>query len=139
MKRLQESDFNIIINWLWRVSVLDGYNAVIDCGLYDYLKNNEVSSFMYGQLGTFDMRQLYERADRRNLHSGASYGLTMREVERVVKMGYDDWKIWYIRHNRPDILEKVRIISRQVKKSLSDPSYMMCRRRLEREYFDLVI
>ena len=139
MKRLEESDFKIIINGLWRNCVLDGYNAVIDCGLYDYIKNNEVTSFMYGQLGNVDMQRLYERADRQHLHSGASYGLTMREVERIVKMGYDNWKIWYIYHNRPDILEKVHVISRQVKKSLSDPSYAMCRRRLEREYVELVI
>ena len=137
MKYREESDFNIIPSWLWRISVLDGYNAVIDCGLYDYLKNNEVSSFMFGH-ADFDLGKLYERADIRKLHSGASYGLTMREVERIVKMGYDDWKIWYIRHNRPDILEKVRIISRQVKESLSVPSYAMCRRRLQREYFEMV-
>lgn len=138
MKHREESDFDIILSWLWRVSVLDGYNAVIDCGLYDYIKDNEVSSFMFGMSEHFDMGKLYERADIRRLHSGASYGLTMREVERIVKMGYDDWKIWYIRHNRPDIVEKVRIISRQVKESLSDPSYAMCRRRLQREYFEMV-
>ena len=136
MKLKRESDFHVIQDWLWRVSVLDGYNAVLDCGLYDYVRNNEVSSFMFPRDEI--LQTLYARADAREIHSGASYGLTMREVERIIKMGYDDWIIWYIRHNRPDILYKVKVISRQLKRSLSDPGYAMCRRRLQREYSDFL-
>lgn len=135
-----ESDFHFIQDWLWRVSVLDAYNAVITCGLCEYIKSNELTSFVFPRTDDgVDLKNLYRHADARAMHSGASFGMTMREVERIFKMGYDDWKIWYIRHNRPDIVHKIHIISRQVKKRMSDPTYAMCRRRLRREFFELAI
>ena len=137
MEQITESELYFISCSLWRISILDGYNAVIVCGLYDVIKNNDVVSFMFNDDPRFG--RLAEVADRRCGHSGASYGITMRTVERMIKMGLSDWKIWYIQHNRPDMLHKAKIITKQVRKSLSDPSYAMCRRRLQHEFFELII
>jgi len=139
--RLTERDLYFVIDPLWKISYLDGYNAVIYTGLYEYIKENRISSFLYHipVEKKKEFSKLSHMADIRSIHSGASYGVTMRMVEMMIKMGFDDWKIWYIKSNRIDIVEKVKIISRQVKKSLSNPEYKMCKKRLIKEYFELII
>ena len=140
-KLLTEKDLYFVIDDLWRTSYLDGYNAVIKCGLYEYIRDNEIKSFMFSPPVdmTEQFEKLYSIADRRMIHSGASYGCTMRMVEQMVKMGYLKWKIWYIEHNRPDMIHKLNVIIKNVRRSLSDPKCKMCRNRLEHEYFDLLI
>ena len=139
--KLTERDLYFVIDWLWRISYLDGYNAVINTGLYGFIKNNEIKSFMFNvpECKKKEFQALSLLADVRSLHSGASYGLTMRVVEKMVKMGFDDWKIWYIECNRLDMIEKVNIIIRYFRKCVSNPEYRMCKNRLLREYFELII
>ena len=138
---MKEIELYFILDDLWRWSVLDGYNAVITCGLYEYIRDNEIKSYIFDtpEDKKEEFERLYNLADFRCLHSGASYGITMRLVERLIRQGYDDWKIWYINHNRPDMIKSMNKIIRQCKESLSDPSYKLCRNRLRRECFELII
>ena len=141
MKRLVERDLYFVQDDLWRISYLDAYNAVIECGLYEYIRDNEIYSYMFSipSEKSVEFAKVFSIADRRVGHSGASYGITMRMVEQIIKQGFDRWKIWYIKVSRPDIVHKVKIISRQIKKSLSEPEYKMCRSRLKSEFFYLIL
>ena len=47
MKRLVERDLYFVQDDLWRISYLDAYNAVIECGLYEYIRDNEIYSYMF--------------------------------------------------------------------------------------------
>ena len=137
---ITESDLYFVIDPLWRIGILDGYNAVIKCKLVDYIKQNEIKSFMFetpvDKKEEFEI--LYSIADYRVGHSGASYGITMRIVERMIKLGFDEWKLKYIAENRPDMLQKINIINARVKQVFSNPSFNMCRNRLRYE-FELLI
>lgn len=137
---ITESDLYFVIDPLWRMGILDGYNAVIKCDLVDYIKQMEIKSFMFetpvDKKEEFEI--LYRFADYRVGHSGASYGMTMRIVERIIKLGFNEWKLKYIAENRHDMVQKINIINTQVKQVFSNPSFKMCRNRLRRE-FELMI
>ena len=137
---LRENDFYFIKDCLWRISILDGFNSVIKCNLFNYMKNNEIESFMFETPTEkkSEFQKLFHMADFRVGHSGASYGVTMRIVEEIVKKGFDKWKLNYINDNRLDMIESVKILQRHIRRVLSDPSYMLCRKRLRYE-FELLI
>lgn len=140
--KLYEKDLYFVRDQLWRQSIIDGYNAVIICGLHDYIKNNEITSFMFGI--PYHLKPNFQRmshlADYRVGHSGASYGTTMRIVERIIKDGFHKWKIDYIIANRGDIVDTIVLLQKHIRRALSDPKYMLCKRRLMYEYeFELFI
>jgi hypothetical protein len=41
---------------------------------------------------------LLKKADKNNMHSGASYGITMRNIEQIAKNGFEQWKKDYIKN-----------------------------------------
>jgi hypothetical protein len=77
-----------------RICLQDAYDAVTDLNLWDYLKRNEFASFTYyhSRLDREVHDALLTKADRSGLHSGASYGITMRNMEYIAKHGFDAWK-----------------------------------------------
>jgi len=42
---------------------------------------------------------LLKRADKHYMHSGASYGITMRNIEQIAKNGFEQWKTDYIKND----------------------------------------
>jgi hypothetical protein len=137
---LTENQLYFVRDSLWRTSILDGYNSVIKCGLHDYIKKNEIKSFMYDTPPEKqnEFMYLYRLADLRVGHSGASYGVTMRIVERIIKGGFDGWKIDYIKANRTDMVRSIRRLQKHIRRVMSDPQYMLCKNRLNYE-FELLI
>ena len=137
---LTENDLYFVRDSLWRISILDGYNSVIKCGLYDYIKKNEIQSFTYHTPPEkqIEFKYLFRLADQRVGHSGASYGVTMRIVEKIIKNGFDKWKIDYIEANRTDMVRSIRYLQKHIRRVMSDPQYMLCKNRLSYE-FELLI
>lgn len=139
MEYITERDLYFLVgdmSELWKKSIVDGYNAVIELKLYDYIKTHEIESFM------FDPPKKYEKefeklaiiADKRVGHSGASYGMTMRTVEYIIKNGFKNWKIEYIDNNNENIKKKIICIQKQMRECISNPEYIMCQRRLKYEF-----
>lgn len=136
-------DLYFVEELLWQISIYDAYNAVVECDLLDFIKNNEIETFAYFRHEdtkiTISFYKMSELADVNVGHSGASFGCTMRIVEQIIKHGFDKWKFSYITQHRPDILEHVKTIQRRFRFCISNPEYKMCKSRLTREYFELKI
>ena len=86
--------FDFITESSMRICLQDAYDAVTELDLWDYLKQNEFESFTYYHKRPD--REVHDalltKADRSGLHSGASYGITMRNMEHIAKHGFDAWK-----------------------------------------------
>ena len=94
------SRFNFIQDSTFKTCLEDAYDAVDEMELWEYLQNNLFHSFAYYNGPDVQLHfELLKKADRRNLHSGASYGITMRNIEQIAKNGFDQWKEDYIRNN----------------------------------------
>ena len=84
---------------MFRMGLEDAYEAVDDMDLWEYLGSNIFNSFAYYQGPDMSTHlELLKKADKRNLHSGASHGITMRNIEQIAKNGFDQWKSDYIRN-----------------------------------------
>lgn len=95
------SRFDFIQDKLSRMALEDAYDAVDDMKLWDYLGSNIFNSFAYYQGPDMSIHfELLKKADKNNLHSGASYGITMRNIEQIAKNGFDQWKSDYIRNDQ---------------------------------------
>lgn len=140
---LLSEDLWFINDDLWRLCVCDAYNAVIQCDLYDFIKDNEITSFNYFSYDDVKIQnkftKLSQLADVRGLHSGASYSFTLRTVDNIIKNGFLNWKYAYIEKHHPHIVDKVFLIQKKFKNAISDPNYKMCKKRLEKEYFELIV
>lgn len=143
MELLSVNDFWFINDELWRLCICDAYNAVILCDLYDFIRDNEIQSFIYFSYDDTILHDKFQRlshiADIKGLHSGASYGCTMRIVEHIIKSGFLCWKYDYIREHHEHVEDKVFLIQKKFKNAISNPNYKMCRKRLEKECFELII
>ena len=128
---------------IWKVCVCDAYNAMIISGLYDFIKNNEIYSFMYFKTNDDEIMKKFNRmnilADIKSLHSGASLACFMRIGEKIIKEGFENWKYKYIEDNCNEIITKVKFIQEKFRESISNPKYKLCKRRLNNEYFHLLI
>lgn len=80
-----------------RTCLQDAYDAVTELKLWDYLRDNQFDSFSYYHGPNIELHEtLLKLADKNNLHSGASYGITMRNMESIAKKGFDRWKTNYL-------------------------------------------
>lgn len=92
----QDKKFNFVTNVMERTVLMDAYDAVNELNLWEYLKENTFESFTYYNGPNQKLHdQLLEKADKSNIHSGASYGITMRNMEKIAKEGFDVWKQKY--------------------------------------------
>lgn len=143
MELLSINDLWFINDELWRLCICDAYNAVLLCDLYTFMKHNQIHSFMYFSHDDIVIHEKFKKlshlADIKGLHSGASYGCTMRLVEHIIKRGFLYWKYDYIKEHHEHIVDKVFFIQRKFKNAISNPNYKMCRKRLEKECFELII
>jgi hypothetical protein len=84
---------------MFKTCLIDAYDAVDEMNLWDYLGNNIFNSFAYYDGPYQELHhKLLEKADKNNLHSGASYGITMRNIEQIAKNGFEQWKKDYIKN-----------------------------------------
>ena len=91
--------FDFVRDHMFRMCLEDAYDAVEDMNLWDYLKQNTFESFTYyHDRPDYELHAtLMSKVDRRNVHSGASYGIAMRIMESIAKHGMERWKTEYIR------------------------------------------
>lgn len=88
--------FDFVRNKMEKTVLEDAYEAVNDMNLWDYLKENTFETFTYYDGPDKQLHQeLLEKADKNNIHSGASYGITMRNMEQIAKQGFEVWKQKY--------------------------------------------
>ena len=143
MKFLYVKDLWFINDELWKLCICDAYNAVNICDLYDFIKSNEIQSFMMFSYDDTTLHNKFKRlshqADIRGLHSGASYGCTMRIVENIIKSSFLHWKYDYIKIHHKYIVDKVFLIQKNFKIAISNPDYKMCRSRLKREFSEFIV
>jgi len=92
--------FDFVSNKMERIILKDAYEAVEDMNLWNYLKENTFESFTYYNGPNKQLHEdLLEKADKSNIHSGASYGITMRNMESIAKQGFDVWKKEYLNNS----------------------------------------
>ena len=88
--------FDFVRNKMEKTVLHDAYEAVNDMNLWDYLKENTFETFTYYDGPHKQLHQeLLEKADKNNMHSGSSYGITMRNMEQIAKQGFEVWKQKY--------------------------------------------
>lgn len=91
--------FDFIKEEQFRMCLEDAYSAVDEMNLWDYLQNNLFNSFAYYNGPDIDLHlELLKKANKHNTHSGASYGITMRNMEQIAKNGFEQWKTDYIKN-----------------------------------------
>ena len=91
--------FDFIKEEQFRMCLEDAYSAVDEMNLWDYLQNNLFNSFAYYTGPDIDLHlELLKKANKHNTHSGASYGITMRNMEQIAKNGFEQWKTDYIKN-----------------------------------------
>lgn len=99
VQRLSIDDFNFIKDTSFKLALYDGYNAVYDTNLVEFIKNNDIQSFMFPKNIPKNLEKQWNKmgrlADVRAGHSGASFGLTMRSVEYILKHGIHAFKNAY--------------------------------------------
>lgn len=133
---MKESDFYFVPQKIWRECLADAHEAVVRCGLEEYIRENNVRSYMYDT--PVEKKEAFKKmaslADKRVGHSGSSFGMTMRMVEDIIKRGFGVWKIEYIVSKRPDMTRAAVVIQRAAREALANPDYELCRKRLTREF-----
>ena len=73
------------------------HRAITSCELWDWLREYNTNAFMWDRSPEFTRIREKMREDPINeYHSGASYALTMRQIEAVAKIGYDAYKQEYM-------------------------------------------
>lgn len=86
---------------MMRTCLQDAYDAVTELNLWDYLRDTHFDSFTYYHGSNVELHdQLLKLVDKNNIHSGASYGITMRNMECIAKQGFAEWKRNYLA-NKP--------------------------------------
>lgn len=92
--------FEFVNSRMMKTVLEDAYLAVTEMELWEYLRDNTFESFtFYDGPNRALHQQLLEKADRSGLHSGASFGITMRNMEKIAKFGFEHWKREYRLHS----------------------------------------
>jgi hypothetical protein len=99
MESTSISKFDFIKEEQFRICLEDAYSAVDEMNLWNYLRDNIFNSFTYYSGPDKELHdELSKKADKHNMHSGASYGITMRNMEQIAKNGFEQWKTDYIKN-----------------------------------------
>lgn len=127
--QLAENEFFFVKDELQKQMLIDGYEAVLKCNMYDYIKNNDIDTYMFTD--DENILKLYEFADKNNLHSGWSYGWTMAAIDSIVKDGFYNWKYNYIMGTNKNLYNEMMLskymIQNTYKKCKKDEKYKLCR------------
>ncbi len=110
---LSESNFDFINCPMTRQCMMNGCWAMDQSGLWGWLKNYEVNpsnGFMFAldpEFNTIGNIMESTNAPVRVSHSGASFGLTMRNLHYIAKNGFEEYKILYLKNNPQNVEEQV--------------------------------
>ena len=119
----------------------DAFNAISELNLWKSLQQNyseQVIDFMYTlQNKPHNYDKLIRLFDKRMMHSRASFVKTLLVMEHIAKYGFDDWKFKYIKVNRLDMVQSIKTISDYYYESISNPNFLLCRKRLQNEFIKM--
>jgi hypothetical protein len=88
----EPGDFSFVRDPMWRMFLHDAYQAVGLADAWSYLRDEsppDDKGFMFSSSSATDTIQKFMR--HRHDHSGASYGITMRCMERIAKRGWSEF------------------------------------------------
>jgi hypothetical protein len=80
--------FDFIENPYYRDMLRNAYWATTECGLWDWLREFNETSFMFSDSPNINV--LFEKMQQQEIgrcHSGCSFAITMRAMERIAKNG----------------------------------------------------
>lgn len=119
----------------------DAFNAISELNLWECLQQNyseQIIDFMYTlQNKPKHYDKLIRLFDKRMMHSRASFVKTLLVMEHIAKHGFDDWKFKYIKVNRTDMVQSIQKISNYYYESISNPNFLLCRKRLQNEFIKM--
>jgi hypothetical protein len=119
----------------------DAFNAISELNLWKSLQQNyseQITDFMYTlQNKPQDYDKLIRLFDKRMMHSRVSFVKTLLVMEHIAKYGFDDWKFKYIKVNRLDMVQSITTISDYYYESISNPNFLLCRKRLQNEFIKM--
>ena len=85
--------FNFINDESTRELLQSAHKAITNCEMWDWIRNNKISSFMYDNNKEMKIIRTQMEKDPVNMnHSGSSYGWVMREIEYIAKYGYNNYE-----------------------------------------------
>ena len=132
------SRFDFVPDPISRIAFEDAFTALTSLELWPQMKATYTERVIQYMKSLEDKPEKYDNllraADRRMMHSIASFARTLREMEHIAKVGFEKWKWKHIRQNRPDMVKAARKISEKWYEFSSDPHYALCRNRLRREF-----
>jgi hypothetical protein len=85
-------DFETLYGPLEATLLTDAYQAITTCGLWDWMRTfspEDGKGFMFSGHPNLDRINAAMKYDG---HSGASYGWTMRQMESLAKIGWEEHK-----------------------------------------------
>jgi hypothetical protein len=103
---LSESDFDFIDCQQTKACMMNGCWAVDQTGLWDWLKNYEVNpkyGFMFAiepEINVIGNMMEKDGAPYQQAHSGASFGLTMRNLYYIAQNGFEAYKTICLEYKR---------------------------------------
>lgn len=89
MAHIEDSEFNDIKDNHMREMLVNAYKAVSAVEAWEWLRNFNEESFMFSQ--SEKIRIISRKMEELGYsgHSGASFGMTMRQMELIAKHGKD--------------------------------------------------
>lgn len=100
---IEPGDFTLIRNAMYRMFLHDAYQAVEMADAWESLRNEsppDDKGFMFHSSATTD--KIQECMRYANIHSGASYGITMRCMEHIAKKGWAAFVNEYVASQKTD-------------------------------------
>jgi hypothetical protein len=98
-------DFSFIKDVDSRNNILNAYNAVTKCNAWEFLKKfkpEDVDGCLY--CSHPQIYKIYETMEKCtpkiSNHSGSSFSWTMREIQKIAKIGYEKYKSEKLSENR---------------------------------------
>tara|TARA_Y100000813_G_C24063215_1_gene305016 strand:+ start:96 stop:494 length:399 start_codon:yes stop_codon:yes gene_type:complete len=128
-----------------RIVLKDAYDAITELNLWNWVnegKEKKVRAYEKCECNKKcdclkKLERLENLADKSCLHSGSSYNWTMAVMNNISKTGYYNWKWRYIKNNYKREYRKAHYLCFKLAQYYTDPSYLMCRKRLHRDYYKL--
>jgi hypothetical protein len=125
-----------------RTSMIYAYEATSELNIWSHLRDHGTSYirqylFSSKNMKSINMDKLIRIADRDMRHTRASLLATFRHMVYIARHGLERWKTAYIEKHRTDKLRSIRKIQRHWKRSLSDPNFSICKKRLIHEFDEM--
>lgn len=105
-KSVKPGDFSFINDDMWRRSLSNIYISITKLNLWDWLKSFDPpinKGFMFSNhINLKKIENELDYNDPANGHSGASWGICMRNMSHIAKYGWDAWSLNQINAQKED-------------------------------------